>query len=165
MTTRKPIKRITKHFQLRLEHPQDAHVKEVLDYARSQRREVTVIRDAVELFYALEQGDLDALYAKFPQFKSAVGGGGGGGQIDEDKLADRIAEKVVMLGGSKYSMESAVQLPLPLPAPSTGKTLGGFKALVTPAEADDDLPTIAISKSKNDSSALNFVTALKSMQF
>jgi hypothetical protein len=111
----------------------------------------------VELFYALEQGDLDALYAKFPQYKTAVGSNGsGGGQVDEERLAERIAEKLALLGGSQYKMQST--------APTTGKQLGGFKALAPPAD-DDDLPTIAISKSKNESSALNFVTALKSMQF
>ena len=38
---RKQIKRQTRHFQLRVEHPKDAHVKEILDYAKSQRREET----------------------------------------------------------------------------------------------------------------------------
>lgn len=146
MTSRKPVRRITKHFQLRLEHPQDAHVKEVLDYAKSQRREVTVIRDAVELFYALEQGDLDALYAKFPQYKVTGGGsGGGGGQLDEEKLAERIADRLAMLTGSKYSMEPAMP-----PQSSTGKTLGGFKALAPPpVDDDDDLPAIATKMSAN----------------
>ncbi|MBA3871834.1 MAG: hypothetical protein H0X30_22025 [Anaerolineae bacterium] len=67
---RKQIKRTTRHFQLRVDHPQDAHVQEVLDYAKSQRREVTMIRDAVTLFYALENGNLEALFEKFPQYKT-----------------------------------------------------------------------------------------------
>jgi hypothetical protein len=37
---RKEIKRTTRHFQLRTEHPHDQHVREILDYGKSQRREV-----------------------------------------------------------------------------------------------------------------------------
>jgi len=156
MANRKPVKRITKHFQLRVEHPLDQHVLEVLNYAKSQKREVTVIREAITLFYALEQGNLDALFEAFPQYKAAVGGNGGGGQVDEDKLADRIAEKLAMLNGSKYSMQSAA------PA-TTGKMLGGFKPLSAPVE-DDDLPTLAVKKNMSTNSSKTFLEALRSMQ-
>ena len=61
--------RRTRKFQLRQNHPQDLHVQEVLDYARSQRREVTLIREAITLYYALEQGNLEMLFEKFPQYK------------------------------------------------------------------------------------------------
>lgn len=83
---RKQVKRTTRHFQLRVDHPQDAHVREILDYARSQRREVTLIRDAVALFWALENNDLEPLFEKFPQYRakfSGDGGQGGGGVTNE----------------------------------------------------------------------------------
>lgn len=88
---RKSVKRTTRHFQLRVDNPQDQHVGQVLDYAKSQRREVTMIRDAITLFWALEQGDLNALFEKFPQYKAqftpptSATGGSGGGQLDEIK--------------------------------------------------------------------------------
>lgn len=66
---KKSPKRTTRKFQLRVEHPIDSHVLEILDYARSKRREVTVIREAITLYWALEQGDLSALFDKFPQYK------------------------------------------------------------------------------------------------
>lgn len=147
---RKKFERTTRRFQLRRgsDYPQDEHVLEVLEYAKKQKREVELIRNAIELFYALEQGNLDMLYEAFPQYKAAINGtgGNGGGQVDEEKLAERIAERVAMLSGSQYKMESAVQLPLPLPTlPTTSKQLGGFKPLAAPVfeDDDDDQPTIA----------------------
>jgi Flp pilus assembly protein TadB len=50
---RKQVKRQTRHFQLRAEHPIDQHVKEILDFKRSKRSEVTAIRDGVRLLWAL----------------------------------------------------------------------------------------------------------------
>lgn len=100
---RKSIPRQTRRFQLRLNHPQDTHVKEILDYARSEKREVTVIREAVELFWALENGNLDALFEKFPQYKAKINSSGGEGQLDEfmQMLASMVAD------GNQYLMKSA----------------------------------------------------------
>jgi len=88
---RKQVKRQTRRFQLRIEHPQDAHVREVLDYARSQRREVTVIREAITLYWALENGNLEALFEKFPAFRARFAPStptltiADGGQLDKIK--------------------------------------------------------------------------------
>lgn len=68
--SRRPVPRQTRKFQLRRDHPGDAHVAEILDYARSQRREVTMIREGVALWWALEQGNLEYLFEKFPQYRS-----------------------------------------------------------------------------------------------
>src|ERR1044071_1422003 len=72
--TKTPQKRYTprqtRKFQLRRDHPVDAHVSEILDYSRSQRREVTVIRDGVRLLWALENNDLSVLFEIFPHLKS-----------------------------------------------------------------------------------------------
>lgn len=67
---RRPVPRQTRKFQLRRDHPGDVHIAEILDYARSQRREVTMIREGVALWWALEQGNLDYLFEKFPQYRS-----------------------------------------------------------------------------------------------
>ena len=76
MAKKKPTKlrkyapRQTRKFQLRLDHAEDAHVLEVLNFARSQRREVTVIRESIALYWALENGNLEALFDVFPQYKA-----------------------------------------------------------------------------------------------
>jgi len=70
---RNPTPRQTRKFQLRLNHPEDIHVKEVLDFKRQGRAEVTTIRKGVTLFWALENGDLSVLFAMFPQYKSQFG--------------------------------------------------------------------------------------------
>jgi hypothetical protein len=67
---RQYIPRQTRKFQLRRDHPGDAHIAEILDYAKSQRREVTVIRNGVRLLWALENGNLDVLFELFPQYQS-----------------------------------------------------------------------------------------------
>lgn len=65
------VPRQTRKFQLRTDNLQDLHVQQVLDFAKSQRREVTLIRDAITLYYALENGDLNALFDKFPAFRAS----------------------------------------------------------------------------------------------
>src|SRR5258705_3970514 len=62
--------RQTRKFQLRRDHPIDMHVSEILDFSRSHRREVTVIRDGVRLLWALENNDLSVLFEMFPHLKS-----------------------------------------------------------------------------------------------
>lgn len=117
---RKPIPRQTRKFQLRLEHKQDSHVREILDFAKSQRREVTLIRDAVSLFWALENGNLDALFEQFPQYKAQLAAAaptGGQGGAGGNNLAKEIAEHLALIGGSNYVMQSALPAPaIPLPA-------------------------------------------------
>ncbi|MBA3872475.1 MAG: hypothetical protein H0X30_25340 [Anaerolineae bacterium] len=109
---RKQIKRQTRHFQLRVEHPKDAHVKEILDYAKSQRREVTMIREAVTLYWALENNNLEVLFEMFPQHRDKLtGGGNSGGGVSADALESfmQILRAQGNTGG--YVMQSA-NLPL-----------------------------------------------------
>jgi hypothetical protein len=68
--TQKYAPRQTRKFQLRLDHDQDKHVQEILDYAKSKRKEVTIIRNGVALYWALENGNIDALFEAFPQYKT-----------------------------------------------------------------------------------------------
>ena len=69
---RASIPRRTRRFQLRLNSPQDIHVAQILDYARSERREVTMIRDAVQLQHSLERGDISLLLERFPWIVEAL---------------------------------------------------------------------------------------------
>ena len=117
---RKQVKRKTKHFQLRVEHPIDAHVDEILSFAKSQRREVTVIRDGVRLLWALENNDLSVLFDMFPYLKAqltppAPAPVGGAGQSE---LAKEIAAEIILQGGSGgYVMQSALPTPQKPAAP------------------------------------------------
>lgn len=154
---RKQIKRTTRHFQLRVDNPKDAHVREVLDYAKSQRREVTVIREAVTLYWALENGNLEALFEAFPQYKAhltpSTPAAGGGGPLDEIKgMLELIAAQQKTDNG--LLMRSAGQGPKQIAAPT----------FAMPIFEDDDQPTVIISKSTSMDSSMNFVNALKGMQ-
>lgn len=68
--TNRYIPRQTRKFQLRRDHPMDVYVANVLDEAKKQRREVTIIREGVALWAALESGNLEYLFEKFPQYRS-----------------------------------------------------------------------------------------------
>lgn len=135
---RKQVKRQTRHFQLRLEHPQDSHVREILDYAKSQRREVTIIREAVTLFWALENGNLEALFERFPQYRAQLTAGGGNGAGGSD-LAKQIAEQIVLMNGTGgYLMQSAQ----PSPAPKAGN-LSAVPVAIAVKAAPPDADTMA----------------------
>jgi hypothetical protein len=66
---RRYIPRETWRFQLRLDNSIDTHVRDILKYAETQRRSVTMIRDGVRLLWALENDDLSVLFDLFPKLK------------------------------------------------------------------------------------------------
>jgi len=66
------IPRKTYKFQLRRDTEIESQVINVLDQAKSQRRQVTVIREAVALWAALESGNLEYLFEKFPQYRAQL---------------------------------------------------------------------------------------------
>ncbi|MEP6989244.1 MAG: hypothetical protein ABI970_26830, partial [Chloroflexota bacterium] len=67
---RKPVPRHTRKYQFRDEHPMDNHVENVLNYWKHGKQEITNLRKAVALYYALEQGNLSELFDFFPQYKA-----------------------------------------------------------------------------------------------
>lgn len=69
-TKRKPVPRHTRKYQFRDNHPVDQHVEEILNFWKSGKQEITNLRKAVALYYALEQGDLPLLFDMFPQYKA-----------------------------------------------------------------------------------------------
>lgn len=66
------IPRKTYKFQLRRDSEIESQVINILDNAKSQRRQVTVIREAVALWAALESGNLEYLFEKFPQYRAQL---------------------------------------------------------------------------------------------
>lgn len=121
-TKRKPVPRHTRKYQFRNDHPVDQHAEDILDYWKSGKKEITNLRKAVALYYALEQGDLQELFEAFPQYKaqfapprtaSAIDGGG---QLDEIKsMLEMITAQQQSNNG--YLMKSTIQSkPLTIPA-------------------------------------------------
>lgn len=146
--------RRTRKFQLRDNNPQDMHVREILDYAKSQRREVTMIRNAVQLQHSLEQGDISVLVERFPWIVEALkptAPSGGGELLEIKSMLEMVMSQQKANGG--YTLASTQQ-------PSTGKLIGGGVSLALPRFDDDDLPTVAIAKNKDTNAAKNFVAAM-----
>src|SRR5690242_14357383 len=124
--------RQTRKFQLRRDHPIDAHVSEILDYSRIKRREVTVIRDGVRLLWALENNDMSVLFEMFPHLKDQFIPGG-------LNLIEQIREIVS-------------HAPIMIAEPERAGQPAGLKALNAPTFAlpvfddDDELPTLVTTK-------------------
>ena len=142
---RKYAPRQTRKFQLRLDHAEDAHVRDVLDFCKGERREVTMIRKGVSLYWALEQGNLDVLFEMFPQYKA--------------QFAPNTAETLEQFMGI-LRRQQVVQAP---------ERAAGPKQIAAPNFAipifeEDDEPTVLIRTSTSTDSSMNFVTALKNMQ-
>lgn len=142
------VPRQTRKFQLRHNHPIDAHVGEILDYSRAQRREVTVIRDGVRLLWALENNDLSVLFELFPHFKN---------QFVPDGL--NLIEQIQTL-----FLNSQV-----LPPASPVNMGAGPKALNAPTFAlpvfedeDDELPTLVTYN--NNSVSTNFLGGIMGLK-
>jgi hypothetical protein len=146
--TKVPAKRYTprqtRKFQLRRDHPVDAHVSEILDYSRSKRREVTVIRDGVRLLWALENNDMSVLFEMFPHLKDQFIPGG-------LNLIEQIRGMLL-------------QAPPMPPEPERAGQAAGLKALKSPSFAlpvfddeDDELPTLVTTKNNSALGVANFI--------
>jgi hypothetical protein len=140
--------RQTRKFQLRRDHPIDAHVSEILDYSRAKRREVTVIRDGVRLLWALENNDMSVLFEMFPHLKDQFIPGG-------VNLIEQIREIVL-------------HAPPMLPEPERVGQGGGLKALnkafaLPIFEDDDELPTLVTHKSTSTSGVANLLGAFSDL--
>ena len=142
--------RQTRKFQLRRDNPVDIHVSEILDYSRTKRREVTVIRDGVRLLWALENNDLSVLFEMFPHLKN---------QFLPDGL--NLIEQI-----QSMLLQTRV-MPSDQPA---GQPVG-LKALNAPTFAlptfddeDDELPTLMTNKVTNASIAANLLNDMSNLQ-
>lgn len=154
------IPRRTRKFQLRTTHAEDMHVAEILDYARSERREVTMIRAAIQLQHSLEQGDPSILFERFPWIIEAVKAmvGGGGGELSEIKS---MLEMVMAQQKSNNGYQMTSQ-----PA-TTGRPLTS-KQLTAPSFADDEDDVLPIATKANanagSDACANFLRGLQMIQ-
>lgn len=141
---RRYVPRETHKFQLRLDDPTDTHVAEVLKYAKTRRRHVTMLRNGIRLMWALENNDLNVLFELFPNLKGRF--------IPES--ADLIEQFRQMLLQQRPA-EIAPQLtsgPKPLPAPRIAMPTFG---------QDDDQDTVVIRRdtASGEQAAMNFLDA------
>jgi hypothetical protein len=144
------VARQTRKFQLRHDHPVDAHVMEILDYAKGQRSEVTMIRDGVRLLWALKNDNLRVLFELFPHMER---------QFNPD-AEDLIAQFRDML---LQNRNVPVQQPVPI---DSGSEQGGRKLLSAakidlPLLDDDDGDTIVIAKASDSNSKEAMASLLK----
>ncbi len=134
---RRYIPRKTYKFQLRKDSELESQVIDVLDHAKSQRRQVTVIREAVALWAALESGNLDYLFEKFPQYRASL-------QPDTHILIEQFRQ---MLQQNTFAA----------PAPAA---LGqGTFQIAAPKFDDDDKVTSVRDSKAVSTAALNMVAS------
>ena len=141
--------RQTRKFQLRLDHPLDVHVAEVLGHARARRREVTIIREGIALWWALENGDLEYLFEKFPQYRAHF-------NPDVEELIDQFRQ--MLQQQAKGSEETGTPV---LPA---GKTIDTPKFALPVFDDEDDQDTLVIKRDTSTAASDNFMKAILSLQ-
>src|ERR1051325_2337238 len=142
---RKPVPRHTRKYQFRNDHPMDQHVEDILNFWKKGKQEITNLRKAVALYYALEQGNLPELFELFPQYKAQFA----------PNTADALEQFLDILRHQQVLQPK--QEPL-----TTGQ--GGIKQIAAPSLPmptfeDDDEPTVLVRTDTNTNSSLNFVTA------
>jgi hypothetical protein len=112
-TKRKPVPRHTRKYQFRNDHPIDQHVEQILNFWKSEKKEITNLRKAVALYYALENGDLSALFEIFPQYKTQFA----------PSTAEALEQFMEILRQQQHPIASGAgqsikyEPPIPLPAP------------------------------------------------
>ena len=142
-TKRKPVPRHTRKYQFRNDHPMDQHVEDILNFWKKGKQEITNLRKAVALYYALEQGNLPELFEVFPQYKAQFA----------PNAADALEQFMQIL-----------QRQQPMPEPAAGPKQIAAPTFAMPIIDDDDEPTLLLRTSDSSDSALNFVSALRNMQ-
>lgn len=146
-TKRKPVPRHTRKYQFRNDHPVDQHVEDILNFWKQGKQEITNLRKAVALYYALEQGDLPQLFEFFPQYKA---------QFSPD-TAQALEQFMQILERQQLAQAQT-------PQPAAGPKQIAAPTFAMPVFEDDDAPTVLVSTTTSTDSSLNFVTALRSMQ-
>lgn len=148
------IPRRTRKFQLRLNSPQDMHVAQILDFARSERREVTMIRDAVQLQHSLERGDLSILLERFPWIVEALKPQTPSGAGGMDELKGMLE---IVIANQKPTLNAQPAASQPQ---SAGLKAAGSPAFAMPVfDDDDELPTLKLTKNVSFSGVTNFLGA------
>ena len=144
---RKPVPRHARKYLFRNDHPVDQHVEEILNYWRANKQEITNLRKSVALFYALEQGELPALFEVFPQYKAQF----------TPSTAEALAQFMEILRQQQVQPKQESQ--------SMGQG-GGIKQIIAPSLAmpvfeDEDQPTLILKQEVGGQSSLNFINMSK----
>lgn len=145
VTKRKPVPRHTRKYQFRNDHPMDQHVEEILNFWKTGKKEITNLRNAIALYYALEQGALPEMFEFFPQYKSQF----------SPNTADALQQFMEILRHQQVAQA---------PEPPVGPKQIAAPSFAMPVFEEDDEPTVLIRASTSNDSAMNFVTALRNMQ-
>ena len=140
---RKPVPRHARKYLFRNDHPVDKHVEDILNFWRIGKQEITNLRKAVALYYALEQGDLPQLFEVFPQYKA--------------QFAPNTAEAL------EQFMEILKQQQI-AQAPASGPKQLAAPSFPMPIFEEDAEPTVLIRTNTSTDSSMNLVNALRSMQ-
>jgi len=142
-TKRKPVPRHTRKYQFRNDHPMDQHVEDILNFWKTGKKEITNLRKAVALYYALEQGDLPELFEVFPQYKAQFA----------PTTAAALEQFMQILQRQQVVQEQ-----------TTGPKQIAAPTFAMPIFEDDDEPTVLVRTNTGTDSSLNFVTALRNIQ-
>jgi hypothetical protein len=143
-TKRTDPPRQTRKFQLRVNHPVDSHVMQILDYNKSRKREVTTIRDGVRLLWALQNDDLSVLFELFPHLKSRF-----------------VPEGADLIEQFRQMLMQHQPAPASLPGP---KPLAAPKLALPVFEDEDEQDTIVLKRSENTNASQNFLNAMLGLQ-
>jgi hypothetical protein len=148
---RRYIPRETRRFQLRLDDPTDMHVREILHYAKSKRRQLTMIRNGIRLMWALENDDLAVLFELFPSLKGRFLG-------KADDLIEQFRQMLLQNQPTTPEIYGIAGVPTgnpkPLPAPK----------LAMPTLDDEDTIVIRRDTSSGVSATANFLDAAFGIQ-
>lgn len=126
--------RQTRKFQLRQDNTGDLHIAEILDYARTQRREVTMIRDGVRLLWALENNNLSVLFDLFPHLQKQF-----------------VPEGTDLIDQLRQMLAEVRPVESPAPALKSLQPMAAARPLSLPLEDDDeDQDTIVLNRAKVD---------------
>ena len=142
-TKRKPVPRHTRKYQFRNDHPMDQRVEDILNFWKTGKKEITNLRKAVALYYALEQGDLPELFEVFPQYKAQFA----------PTTAAALEQFMQILQRQQVVQEQ-----------TTGPKQIAAPTFAMPIFEDDDEPTVLVRTNTGTDSSLNFVTALRNIQ-
>ena len=121
-------------FWLNDKREDDVELNSVIDDLKRDRLFSRAIREGLRMWVESQSGE---------NAPTVVKSDSGAGGLDLDKLATEIAERVAMLNGSMLQMQSIA------PPATTGKQLGGFKALAPPSDDEFDIPAITTKVSAN----------------
>lgn len=129
---------------------EDWEIKALIDDLKRDRLFSRAIREGLKMWVDAQTSEGAPAASK---------SGGGAGELDLDKLAAEIADRLAMTVGSQYKMQPAA------PA-TTGKLLGGGKVLSAPVDDDEPLPDIVTRKDSGAGlkSCNNFMKGLHSLQ-